>query len=36
MSKFSNQHDVFVPYEDVQIEKNGDVPEYQELLKRVK
>jgi hypothetical protein len=27
---------VFVPYEDIQIEKNGDVPEYQELLKRLK
>lgn len=27
---------VFVPYEDIQIEKNGDVPEYQELLRRLK
>lgn len=27
---------VFVPYEDVQITKNGDVPEYLELLKRIK
>lgn len=27
---------VFVPYEDHQIAKNGDVPEYLELLKRIK
>ncbi len=27
---------VFVPYEDVQIDKNGDVPEYLELKKQIK
>lgn len=27
---------VFIDYEDVQIHKNGDVPEYLELLRRVK